>query len=176
MKRILVSALFAAFAAICFVAAPVVAQYVTRGMSTVPLPLTGDETFAVDTNLSQGRTPQTGKLTILQAQGLAPVTLTDGATITPSGSDGNMFRVTLGGNRTIANLSPAPAAESNFKILVIQDGTGSRTVTWGSLFKWFGGSAPTLTTTATRGDMITCLYDSAGSGYYLCDKQLNITP
>jgi len=167
--------LFAAFAAL-LIGAVVHAQSITPGMPTIPLPLTGDETFALDTNLSGGRQPQTGKLTILQAQGLSPVTLTDGTTITPSGTAGNMFRVVLGGNRTIANFSPAPAAESIFKILVIQDFTGSRTVTWGSLFKWFGGSAPTLTTTGTRGDMITCLYDSAGSGYYLCDKQLNITP
>lgn len=166
--------LFAAFAALLLFAGTALAQYVTRGMSTVPLPLTGDETFAVDTNLSGGRMPQTGKLTILEAQGMAPVALTDGATITPSGTAGNLFTVTLGGNRTIANLSPAPPVNTTFKIIVRQDSVGSRTVTWGSLFNWFGSSAPTLTTTPTRADVITCLYEASVSGYYMCGAQLNM--
>jgi len=39
-----------------------------------------------------------------------------------------------------------------FAIDITQDGTGSRTVTWMSTVKWAGGSAPTLTTTASKRD------------------------
>ena len=40
-----------------------------------------------------------------------------------------------------------------FTVRILQDGTGSRTVTWFSTIKWAGGSAPTLTTTADKADM-----------------------
>ena len=53
---------------------------------------------------------------------------------------------------------PATIAVSNetagqcFVVEITQDGTGSRTVTWFSTIKWAGGSAPTLTTTASKTD------------------------
>jgi hypothetical protein len=166
--------LFAALAAALIVASPTLAQLVTRGMPSAPTPLTGIETVAIDTNLASGQSPQTGKLTSIQWAGRAQTALTDAATITPSGTAGNFFTVTLAGNRTIANLSPAPAPNSNFSILVRQDSVGSRTVTWGALFNWIGSSAPTLTTTATRADIINCYYESTISGYYMCDKQLSM--
>lgn len=40
---------------------------------------------------------------------------------------------------------------------LIQDGTGSRTVTWFPTINWAGGSAPTLTTTESRADVIGLL-------------------
>ena len=57
-----------------------------------------------------------------------------------------------------------PVEGQIYAIMVIQDGTGSRTVTWPSTVKWAGGSAPTLTTTASRTDVIYFIYDGA---YYL---------
>lgn len=42
---------------------------------------------------------------------------------------------------------------------VIQDGAGSRTLTWNSVFKWPAGVAPTLTTTASRRDMFSFVSD-----------------
>jgi len=56
----------------------------------------------------------------------------------------------LGGNRTLA-LSNS-AAGKVFILRLLQDGTGSRTVTWFGTIKWAGGSAPTLTTTASKAD------------------------
>ena len=61
----------------------------------------------------------------------AIVTLTDGATITPDFDTGNIFTVTLGGNRTMANPSNLVAGQSG-SIFIVQDGTGSRTLTYGS--------------------------------------------
>jgi len=80
--------------------------------------------------------------------------LTDGATINWNMNAGGMAKVILGGNRTVAN--PTNTRNGATYILeVIQDGTGSRTITWGSNFIWSGGSAPTLTTTLNKRDVIT---------------------
>lgn len=76
---------------------------------------------------------------------------TDGSTITFDLSLGNVHTVTLGGNRTLA-LSNGSTGQA-FVIRLLQDGTGSRTVTWFSTIKWPGGVTPTLTTTASKADM-----------------------
>ena len=40
-----------------------------------------------------------------------------------------------------------------FFVRILQDGTGSRTVTWFSTITWAGAAAPTLTTTGSRADL-----------------------
>lgn len=86
---------------------------------------------------------------------LAPTitTLTDGATITPNLQTSCNFTVTLGGNRTMANPSAMTVGQSG-SIFIVQDGTGSRTLSWGSYWDFIQGSAPTLTTTASAVDRI----------------------
>ena len=79
--------------------------------------------------------------------------LTDGATITPDFSDSNNFSVTLGGNRTLANPTNLVAGQSG-AIFISQDGTGSRTLAFGSYWDFTGGTAPTLTTTASAVDVL----------------------
>lgn len=90
----------------------------------------------------------------------APVTLTDGATITPDFSAGINFVVTLAGNRTLANPTNVKDGQSGV-LLVKQDATGSRTLTWGSNWKWASATAPTLTTTASRTDKIFFFAESS---------------
>ena len=74
----------------------------------------------------------------------------------------NIHSVTLGDNRTLAvsNVSTGQA----FVIILQQDGSGSRTVTWWSNIKWVTATAPTLTTTASRWDIFSFIYD--GTNYY----------
>jgi hypothetical protein len=79
--------------------------------------------------------------------------LTDGSTITPDLADSNNFSVTLGGNRTLANPTNITAGQSG-SIFVTQDGTGSRTLAYGSYWDFAGGTAPTLSTTANAIDRI----------------------
>jgi hypothetical protein len=79
--------------------------------------------------------------------------LTDGSTITPDFADSNNFSVTLGGNRTLANPTNITAGQSG-SIFITQDGTGSRTLAYGSYFDFAGGTAPTLSTTAAAVDRI----------------------
>lgn len=88
----------------------------------------------------------------------------DGATITFDLKNGfqKKFTVTLGGNRTIA-LSNVKVGQM-FYIRVLQDGTGSRTLTWFSTIKWAGGSAPVLTTTINKADAF--IFVCTASGQY----------
>jgi hypothetical protein len=79
--------------------------------------------------------------------------LTDGSSITPDLADSNNFSVTLGGNRTLANPSNIVAGQSG-SIFITQDGTGSRTLAYGSYYDFAGGTAPTLSTTASAIDRI----------------------
>ena len=79
--------------------------------------------------------------------------LTDGATITPDFAVANNFSVTLGGNRTLANPSNLTAGQSG-AIFITQDGTGSRTLAFGTYWDFPAGTAPTLTTTASAVDLL----------------------
>ena len=79
--------------------------------------------------------------------------LSDGATITPDFATHCNFSVTLGGNRTLANPSNIVAGQSG-SIFVSQDGTGSRTLAYGSNWDFAGGTAPTLSTAASAVDRI----------------------
>jgi hypothetical protein len=89
-------------------------------------------------------------------------TLTDGATVTPDMADSNNFTLTLGGNRTLANPSNLTAGQSG-SIFIVQDGTGSRTLAYGSQYDFIGGTAPTLTTAANSVDRIDYVVRTTGS-------------
>jgi hypothetical protein len=86
--------------------------------------------------------------------------LTDGTTITPDFAVANNFSVTLGGNRTLANPTNLTAGQSGI-IVITQDGTGSRTLAYGSYWKFSNGTAPTLTTTASAVDVLAYYVESS---------------
>jgi len=86
--------------------------------------------------------------------------LTSAATITADMSDSNFFSVTLDTNATFANPTNIVAGQAG-AIFITQDGTGSRTASWGSYWKFAGGTAPTLTTTAAGVDRIDYVVKSA---------------
>jgi hypothetical protein len=98
-----------------------------------------------------------------QVSGAGFQTLTDGATINWDTALGKSAKVTLGGNRTVAAPTNLVSGES-YTLSVIQDGTGSRTLTWNAVFKWPGGVAPVLTTTAAARDVFSFTAD--GSNLY----------
>ena len=80
-------------------------------------------------------------------------TLTDAASITSDADTGNIFLVTLGGNRTLADPSNMYAGQSGHYYL-IQDATGGRTVSFNSVFKFAGGTVPNATSTAGATDIL----------------------
>ena len=100
--------------------------------------------------------------TFTAAQRGTITTLTDGATITPDFAASNNYTVTLGGNRTIANPTNLTAGQSG-SIFIVQDGTGSRTASFGSYWDFAGGTAPTLTTNASAVDRVDYIVRSTTS-------------
>jgi len=89
-------------------------------------------------------------------------TLTDAATITPDMSSNTNFTVTLGGNRTLANPTNFVSGQTG-SIFIVQDGTGSRTLSWGSYWDFSNGTAPTLSTAANAVDRVDYVVRSATS-------------
>ena len=81
------------------------------------------------------------------------VSLTDGANISVDFNAGQNFAVQLAGNRTIDNPTNCVPGQTG-SIFVIQDGTGSRTLSFGTNYKFPGGTAPTLSTGASACDRI----------------------
>jgi len=63
------------------------------------------------------------------------------------------FKLTLSGNITLVNPAELTAGTTG-SIFIVQDGTGSRTVSYGNSWDFIGGTAPTMTTTASAIDRI----------------------
>jgi len=83
-----------------------------------------------------------------------------GTTKTIDWSEGQKQKITMTGNCTFTFSNPDVG---NYQIKIIQDATGSRSVTWPSI-KWAGSTAPTLTTAAGSEDIVSLYYD--GSAWY----------
>jgi hypothetical protein len=81
------------------------------------------------------------------------VTISDAANLAYDMDDGVNATVTLGGNRTFDNPSNITVGQSG-SIFIVQDGTGSRTLSFGNAFDFAGGTAPTLSTGANAVDRI----------------------
>jgi|TARA_R100001463_G_scaffold136574_1_gene202336 hypothetical protein len=117
-------------------------------------------------------TKGTGLIRLQNAAYNTEATLTDGATINWTVNTSPVAKVTLGGNRTLA--APTGGATGQFvSLLVIQDGTGSRTLTFNDIFEFTGNSAPTLTTASNKGDLFVFRYN--GTKYLEVGRNLNLT-
>ena len=81
--------------------------------------------------------------------------------ITLALTNGTVQIITLTGNATIT--MPTAAVGKSFILLLRQDATGSRTVTW-STVNWAGGTAPTITSTASKQDIYSFFSD--GTSWY----------
>ena len=98
--------------------------------------------------------------------------LTDGSTITWNAATQEVCKVTLAGNRTMA--APTNSTTGQFiSILVIQDGTGGRTISWNAVFEFTADTAPTLTATASKGDVFVFRYN--GAKWLEVGRNLNLT-
>lgn len=114
----------------------------------------------------QAGTSTTNLVTPAALSGSAAIqTLTDGATINWDVSAGYNAKVTLGGNRTLAAPTNVIAGVT-YTIQVAQDATGSRSLTWNAAYNWGAAGTPTLTTTASKIDLATCI--AATTSNLLC--------
>jgi hypothetical protein len=111
----------------------------------------------------QGYDADTAKTDVVQnytaGQSGEITALTSATTITIDMSDSNYFSVTLAHNATFANPTNLVAGQAG-SIFITQDATGSRTGSWGSYWKFAGGTAPTLTTAASGIDRIDYIVKS----------------
>lgn len=99
-------------------------------------------------------------------------TLTDASTISWDVAASPVAKVTLGANRTLGAGSNAVAGQF-VSLLVIQDGTGSRTLSFNAVYEFTADTAPTLTTTASKGDLFVFRYN--GSKFLEVGRNLNLT-
>ena len=105
----------------------------------------------------------------------AEIALSDGSTISWNALTQPVAKVTLGGNRTLGAASGGVAGQF-ISLLVIQDGTGSRTLTWNAAYEFASDAedtAPTLTTTAAKGDLFVFRYN--GSKWLEVGRNLALT-
>lgn len=103
--------------------------------------------------------------------GFPTQTLTDAATIAWNVALGQVAKVTLGGSRTMG--APTNLRDGDrYSLRVIQDGTGSRTITWNAVFKWAAATAPTLSTGVNKVDLINFISD--GTNLYLTSVVLDV--
>ena len=79
-----------------------------------------------------------------------------GTAITVDLANGTIQKLTLTGNATIT--MPTATAGKSFVIILAQDGTGSRTVTWSTVV-WPSATAPTITSTASKRDILSFFSD-----------------
>ena len=126
-----------------------------------------------DTNIGLSITTKgTGLIKFNDGAYFPEATLTDGATVTWDVSTAPVCKLTLGGNRAIS--APTNGATGQFiSIAVIQDATGSRTLTWNSAYEFTGDSAPTLTTTVSKADVFVFRYN--GTVWHEMGRNLNLS-
>ncbi len=92
-----------------------------------------------------------------------------GANVTIDWNNGNEQKIILGHNVTFTFTAPSNGV-GTLSLILQQDGTGSRTVTWPVSVKWPGGTAPTLSTSAGYMDVVSCVYENS---VYLCQIGLD---
>ncbi|CAN7345396.1 hypothetical protein LJR074_001973 [Acidovorax sp. LjRoot74] len=85
------------------------------------------------------------------------ITANTGTAYTVANTAGSILNLTLTGNCTFTY--PTPASGGQFTLLLAQDATGGRTATWPATVRWPGGTAPTITGTASRTDVISFVSD-----------------
>lgn len=98
------------------------------------------------------------------AQRGAVVALTSSANITPDFSLGNNFSLTLDTNSTLENPTNQVAGQHGV-IAITQDGTGSRTLDYGTDWLFAGGTDPELSTAASAKDLLTYVVLANGTIY-----------
>lgn len=108
-----------------------------------------------------------------RTQNFNATTLTDGATINWDAAQNQVTKVTLDGNRTFA--APTNQVDGAVYVLtIIQDAvTGGRTASFNAVFKFAGGTAPTLSTATSAKDVLVFLSD--GTNMQEIGRSLNIS-
>ena len=144
---------------------------ITAGVQDKDNIFKGDEGGSAVTSLTLDMS-NSGAAVFSAAAYNAEATLTDASTISWNAITQPVAKVTLGGNRTLGAASGGVAG-AFISLLIIQDGTGSRTVSFNAAYEFAEDTAPTLTTTASKGDLFVFRYN--GSKWLEVGRNLNLT-
>ena len=138
-------------------------KIVHTGDTNTAIRFPSDDTFTVETaGTERVRVASNGVFTA-KAGAVAEIgTLTSATTVTPDFAANANFTLTLGHNVTLANPSNLTPGQSG-SIFLVQDGTGSRTITFGSQYDFAGGTAPTLSTAASSDDRLDYIVRTSSS-------------
>lgn len=114
-----------------------------------------------------GTTLADGSLTVTANAQTTPVVVTFSATaMTVDCALSNVFTTTFTANVTVAPTISNPADGQTINWFITQDGTGGRTMTWPTSFKWPLAAVTTLSTTGNAVDLVTATYRSATGHWY----------
>lgn len=151
-----------------FTTAPTAGQYtaVVQAGASTPVALATAAPSPIASTAAVGTSSSAARADHVHAP-QAPATLAYAATVTTDASQGNLFRITLTGNLTLANpTNPVDGQKVVWEL--VQDATGSRTLTLGSAFALGTDiSAVTLTTTASKRDFVGAVYNAAAAKWYV---------
>ena len=82
-------------------------------------------------------------------------------------TSGNVVTATLDDNCTFTFSSPSASGKAcSFTLILTQDGTGSRTVTWPGSVQWASSTAPTLSSGAADVDIFAFITVDAGTNWF----------
>ena len=89
-------------------------------------------------------------------------------TLTLDLTTANVFTVTHNANITTLTISNTPASgkAGSFTLILTQDATGGRTITFPATVKWSGGTAPTLSTTANKDNVLSFFTVDGGTKWF----------
>lgn len=83
-------------------------------------------------------------------------------------SNANIFNVTMNANITNVNISNTPTESDTvvgFTMILQADGT-ARSVTWPTSIRWPDATAPTITSTNNKVDIVSFISDNNGTNWY----------
>ncbi len=89
-----------------------------------------------------------------------------GSSIAIDLSNGNVQKLTLTANCTLSLASPSAGAMRSLTLLVFQDATGSRTITWPGSVSWGDAGPAILTLTASKMDIVSLFTVNGGTTWY----------
>ena len=135
----------------------------SNGSNVATLDQAGTLTATTFTGASTDATklPLAGGTLTGSVKGSTDTDTTNTGSVTLNFSTNQNFVLTLTGNVTLANPTTEVVGQSGF-ITLIQDGTGSRTVSLGTDYETAAGAGLTLTATASATDIVPYVVVAAG--------------